>query len=167
MRAIYKVTNHLETFFFFESHTSSIGADDEARVQEHWSTIFSSPVPIMRLEVLVKRITIPSSFKWCSRFRKSGEVLPGSFAVHRMYRARTNTHKGLTRPVLVYMVLGPLGAPFVRLQVVPSVATSIVYKQPPPRIVSKGLFARHWNVEWRVQFCELAGRHADGGFRVK
>lgn len=119
----------------------------------------------MRLEVLVKGITVPSSFERCGRFRKVGEVLSWSFAVHCMYRAQTNTYKRLARPVLVYMVLRPLGALFVRLHVVPSVATPIVHEQPPPRIVGEGLFATLWNVEWRVQFCELAGRHEHGGSR--
>ena len=77
--------------------------------------------------------------------------------------SRTNTHKRLTRPVLVYMVLRPLVALFVRLQVVPSVATPIVHEQPPPRIVGERLFATLWNVERRVQFCELSGRHKDSG----
>ena len=77
--------------------------------------------------------------------------------------SRTNTYKRLTRPVLVYMVLRPLVALFVRLQVVPSVATPIVHEQPPPRIVGERLFATLWNVERRVQFCELSGRHKDSG----
>lgn len=75
MCPIDEVTNHFEAFLLFEPHTSSIGPNDKARVQEHWSTILASPMPIMRLEVLVKGVTIPSSFQRSSRFGKIGEVL--------------------------------------------------------------------------------------------
>jgi len=119
----------------------------------------------MRLEVLVKGVAVPSSFKRCGRFRKVGEVLSWSFTVHCMYRARTNTYKRLTGPVLVYMILRPLVALFVRLQVVPGVATTIAHEQPPPRIVGEGLFSRRWNIKRRVQSWELAGRHECGGSR--
>lgn len=153
---INEVTDHLEAFFFFEPHTSSIRPDDKARVEEQGSSILASPVTVMRLEVLVKGITIPRGFQRCGRFRQGGEVLSGSVAVHR---ETTRTYKRLTRPVLVYIVLRPLFALFVGPHVVPSMTAAIVDEQPPPRIVGKGLFSRLWNVEGRVEFCEVGGRH--------
>ena len=61
------------------------------------------PVPIMQLEVLVKGITIPSSFErlGCGHFQKVREVL--SWAVHCMYHTQMNTYVKEADPLSTWL----------------------------------------------------------------